>query len=205
MFGLVYMEGWQTNKNRLDLAKTLLDEAKKRNEKYPPLQNAYGLYWMHKGSLNQALQSFQAAVEGDPKFVEARINAGLLTLELPQVRHREGDVREGRRARAEELRRDDRPGRRAARPQRSRRRGGAVQEGAATSTPRAATPTTTSACSTRTSARTSRTTRTRSRRSAERRRLQAGQGLLHQFLEQAGRATPTRPRRRRTSRTATRS
>jgi len=80
VFGLVYMEGYQQNKNRLDLAKTLLDEANKRNPKYPPLQNAYGLYWMHKGSLNQALQSFQAAVEGDPKFVEARINAGLLTL-----------------------------------------------------------------------------------------------------------------------------
>ncbi len=80
VFGLVYMEGWKVNKNRLDLAKTLLDEANKRNPKFPPLQNAYGLYWMHKGSLNQALQSFQAAVEGDPKFVEARINAGLLTL-----------------------------------------------------------------------------------------------------------------------------
>jgi tetratricopeptide (TPR) repeat protein len=79
-FGLVWMEGWQQNKNRLDLAKTLLDEAKKRNEKYAPLQNAYGLYWMHKGSLNQALQSFTAAVEADPKFVEARINAGQLTL-----------------------------------------------------------------------------------------------------------------------------
>lgn len=79
-FGLVWMEGWQQNKNRLDLAKTLLDEAKKRNEKYAPLQNAYGLYWMHKGSLNQALQSFTAATEADPKFVEARINAGQLTL-----------------------------------------------------------------------------------------------------------------------------
>jgi tetratricopeptide (TPR) repeat protein len=80
VFGLVYMEGWQQNKNRLDLAKTLMDEAKKRNEKYPALQNAYGLYYMHRGSLNQALQAFQAAVEGDPKFVEARINAGLLNL-----------------------------------------------------------------------------------------------------------------------------
>lgn len=80
VFGLVYMEGYKVNKNRLDLAKTLLDEANKRNPKYPPLQNAYGLYWMRKGSLNQALQAFQAAVEGDPKFVEARINAGLLTL-----------------------------------------------------------------------------------------------------------------------------
>ena len=74
------MEGWQVNKNRLDLAKTLMDEANKRNPKYPPLLNAYGLYWMHKGSLNQALQSFEGAVAGDPKFFEAHINAGLLTL-----------------------------------------------------------------------------------------------------------------------------
>jgi tetratricopeptide (TPR) repeat protein len=74
VFGLVYMEGWKQNKNRLDLAKTLMDEAKKRNEKFP------ALYYMHKGSLNQALQAFEAAVAGDPKFVEARINAGLLTL-----------------------------------------------------------------------------------------------------------------------------
>ena len=82
VFGLIYMEGSQANKNRLDLAKTLLDEGNKRNPKYPPLLNAYGLYWMKKGSLNQALQSFQAAVEGDPKFVEARVNAGFLTLNV---------------------------------------------------------------------------------------------------------------------------
>jgi tetratricopeptide (TPR) repeat protein len=74
------MEGWQQNKNRLDLAKTLLDEAKKRNEKYAPLQNAYGLYWMHRGSLNEAAKSFAAAAELDPKVVEARVNAGLLTI-----------------------------------------------------------------------------------------------------------------------------
>lgn len=79
-YGLVYMEGWQANKNRLDLAKLLLDEAAKRNEKYAPLQNAYGLYYMHKGSLNQALQSFTAAVEADPRFVEARVNVGMITL-----------------------------------------------------------------------------------------------------------------------------
>jgi tetratricopeptide (TPR) repeat protein len=79
-YALLYMEGWASNKNRLLLAKLLLDEGKKRNEKYPPLLNAYGLYFMHRGSLNEALASFSAAVEGDPKFVEARINAGLLTL-----------------------------------------------------------------------------------------------------------------------------
>lgn len=80
VYGLVYMEGWQANKNRLDLAKLLLDEAKKRNEKYAALQNAYGLYYLHRASLNQALQAFTAAVEADPRFIEARVNVGLVTL-----------------------------------------------------------------------------------------------------------------------------
>ncbi len=80
LYGLIYMEGWQANKNRLDLAKLLLDEAKKRNEKYAPLQNAYGLYFMRRSSLNDALKHFMAAVEADPKFIEARINVGLTTL-----------------------------------------------------------------------------------------------------------------------------
>jgi len=79
-YGLLYMEGWQQNKNRLLLAKLLLDEGKKRNEKFPALLNAYGLYYMHRGALNEALASFSAAVQGDPKFAEARINAGQLTL-----------------------------------------------------------------------------------------------------------------------------
>lgn len=80
VYGLVYMEGYQKNKNRLDLAKLLLDEAKKRNEKYAPLQNAFGLYYMRRNALSLALQNFQAAVELDPKFIEARMNVGLITL-----------------------------------------------------------------------------------------------------------------------------
>jgi tetratricopeptide (TPR) repeat protein len=80
LYGLVYMEGFQKNKNRLDLAKLLLDEAKKRNEKYAPLQNAYGLYYMRRNALSEALQHFQLAVQEDPKFAEARMNVGLTTL-----------------------------------------------------------------------------------------------------------------------------
>ena len=80
VYGLVYMEGWQANKNRLDLAKLLLDEAKQCNDKYAPLHNAFGLYYMHRASLNLALQSFSTAVELDPKFVEARMNVGMITL-----------------------------------------------------------------------------------------------------------------------------
>lgn len=80
MYGLIYMEGWKSNKNRLDLAKLLLDEAKKRNESFAPLQNAYGLYYLHRSALSEALQHFTKAVELDGKFVEARMNVGLVTL-----------------------------------------------------------------------------------------------------------------------------
>jgi tetratricopeptide (TPR) repeat protein len=80
VYGLIYMEGFQKNKNRLDLARLLLDEGKKRVEKYAPLQNAYGLYFMHRSALSEALKHFQVAVELDPKFVEARMNVGLTTL-----------------------------------------------------------------------------------------------------------------------------
>jgi len=80
LYGLVYMEGRQKNKNRLDLAKLLLDEGKKRNEKFAPLQNAYGLYYLYRNNLRDALVSFQQAVELDPTFAEARMNVGLITL-----------------------------------------------------------------------------------------------------------------------------
>jgi tetratricopeptide (TPR) repeat protein len=85
-FGFVFMEGWQQNKNRLDLANTLLDEGKKRLDaganggKYAPLHNAYGLLYLHRGALNQALAEFQQAVTDDPRFVEARKNVGFVTL-----------------------------------------------------------------------------------------------------------------------------
>jgi tetratricopeptide (TPR) repeat protein len=79
-YALLYMEGYQINKNRLDLAKLMIDEGKKRNEKYAPLQNAIGLWYLHKGRLNEALAGFLGAVEADPKFVEARLNAGQLTV-----------------------------------------------------------------------------------------------------------------------------
>lgn len=80
VYGLVYMEGYEKNRNRLDLAKLLLDEAKKRDEKFAPLQNAYGLFYLHKNQQSEALQHFQAAVAADPKFVEAHMNVGLTTL-----------------------------------------------------------------------------------------------------------------------------
>jgi tetratricopeptide (TPR) repeat protein len=80
LYGLVYMEGRQKNKNRLDLAKLLLEEGAKRNEKYAPLENARGLYFLYRNNLTEALQHFMKAVELDTNFAEARMNVGLITL-----------------------------------------------------------------------------------------------------------------------------
>lgn len=80
LYGMLYMEGRQKNKNRLDLAKLLLDEGAKINEKYAPLQHAYGLYYLYRNNLTEALSRFQAAVDLDPKFVEARMNVGVIKL-----------------------------------------------------------------------------------------------------------------------------
>jgi len=80
LYALVFMEGRKKNKNRLDLAKLLMDEADKRNPNYAPLRNARGLLYLYRNNLGQALKQFQAAVQLDPKFVEARMNVGLITL-----------------------------------------------------------------------------------------------------------------------------
>jgi len=80
LYGMVYLEGRQKNKNRLDLAKLLLDEGAKINEKYAPLQHAYGMLNLYRNNLTEALSRFSQAVELDPKFVEARMNVGLITL-----------------------------------------------------------------------------------------------------------------------------
>ena len=80
LYGLLFMEGYEKNRSRLDLANLLLDEAKKRNAEYAPLYNARGLYHLHKNNLGEALKQFSRAVELDPLFIEARMNVGLITL-----------------------------------------------------------------------------------------------------------------------------
>ena len=80
VYGLVYMEGRQKNRNRLDLAKLLLEEGEKKNPKYAPLQHALGLLALSKNNLTDALARFQAAAELDPKLAEAHMNVGLIQL-----------------------------------------------------------------------------------------------------------------------------
>lgn len=80
LYALVYMEGFERNKSRLDLANLLLTEGAKRNDGYAPLWNARGLLELHKENVGRALSNFERAVQIDPKFVEARMNVGNIVL-----------------------------------------------------------------------------------------------------------------------------
>ena len=80
IYALVYMEGFERNKSRLDLAKLLLDEGEKRNKEFAPLHNARGLLQIKRKNLGLALKSFRRAVQIDSGFVEARMNVGNITL-----------------------------------------------------------------------------------------------------------------------------
>jgi len=80
LYGLFFLEGSKRNRSRLDLAKLLMDEGAKRNANYAPLHNARGLYHMRRGNLGLALKSFMKAVSMDPKFYEARMNVGNMSL-----------------------------------------------------------------------------------------------------------------------------
>jgi tetratricopeptide (TPR) repeat protein len=80
LYGLLYLEGSERNRNRLDLANLLLDEGAKRNDSYAPLYNARGLVQLKWNNLGEALANFQKAVALDGRFVEARLNVGNITL-----------------------------------------------------------------------------------------------------------------------------
>jgi len=80
LYSLLYQEGWERNKSRLDIAKLLLDEGEKYGANYAPLHNARGLLLLKRDNVSQALTSFRRAVELDPKFVEARMNVGNIVL-----------------------------------------------------------------------------------------------------------------------------
>jgi tetratricopeptide (TPR) repeat protein len=80
LYGLLYLEGSESNRNRLDLANLLLDEGVKRNDSFAPLYNAKGLLQLKWNNLGEALANFQKAVALDARFVEARLNVGNITL-----------------------------------------------------------------------------------------------------------------------------
>lgn len=94
IMALVYMEGADKNRNRLDLADLLLTEGKKRNDKYAPLWNAMGLLQMRRNNVAKALEDFRQAATLDPKLVEARMNVAQIVLSSRNYDEAETQFRE---------------------------------------------------------------------------------------------------------------
>jgi tetratricopeptide (TPR) repeat protein len=94
LYGLLYLEGSESNRNRLDLANLLLDEGAKRNDAFAPLYNAKGLLQLKWNNLGEALANFQKAVALDPQFVEARLNVGNITLGFRKYDEAEGQFQQ---------------------------------------------------------------------------------------------------------------
>ncbi len=94
VLALLYMEGADRNRNRLDLAQLLVDEGKKRDDKYAPLWNASGLLKMKRGAVALALADFRQAVALDPQNFEARMNAAQIVLSSRNYNEAETQFRE---------------------------------------------------------------------------------------------------------------
>lgn len=82
LLALLYMEGSEKNKSRLTIADLLLEKAEEQNDKFAPLWNARGLLLMRRENPASALQMFGRAIQLDPRFVEARLNAGNIVLDF---------------------------------------------------------------------------------------------------------------------------
>lgn len=93
IMALIFMEGFEKNKSRLDMANLLLEEGKKRNDKFAPLYNARGLYYLKKANVGKALEQFRQAVSLDGDFVEARMNLAQIVLSFRKYEEAEQNFR----------------------------------------------------------------------------------------------------------------
>ena len=77
---LLYYDLAGTDKSKLEMADTVITQAKAISDKYAPLWNASGLIALKKKNVTRALRDFRRAIELDPNFVEAHLNVGAITL-----------------------------------------------------------------------------------------------------------------------------
>jgi tetratricopeptide (TPR) repeat protein len=77
---LIYYDLAGSDRAKLDMADTVLTQAKRKNDKYAPIWNISGLVQLRKKNVTQALRAFRKAIELDPNMVAANMNIGAVTL-----------------------------------------------------------------------------------------------------------------------------
>jgi tetratricopeptide (TPR) repeat protein len=80
LLALIYYTIAENDRSKLDLAELVCKQAKEVNEGYPQIYNTLGLIKLRKRNVTGALGEFKTAVKWDPKYVEAQLNIGAITL-----------------------------------------------------------------------------------------------------------------------------
>jgi tetratricopeptide (TPR) repeat protein len=81
---------------KLDLARLVVTQGLRRNDRYPPFHNTAGLVAVALGKTNEAVKSFARARELDPRFFEAHFNHGAVLLSFRAFEEAEAAFRAAR-------------------------------------------------------------------------------------------------------------
>jgi tetratricopeptide (TPR) repeat protein len=84
----------RVNSQQLDLAALTCSQAIRKNPKYAPVHNTFGLIHVELGNINNAVQEFKAAAAIDPGFVEAQMNFAAVNLSFRGYKNAEEAYRQ---------------------------------------------------------------------------------------------------------------
>lgn len=80
LLALIYYTLAETDRSKLDLADLVCKQAKEVDDKYPEIYNVSGLIKLRRKNVTGALLEFKNAVQHNPKYIEANLNIGAITL-----------------------------------------------------------------------------------------------------------------------------
>ncbi|MSP59379.1 MAG: tetratricopeptide repeat protein [Myxococcales bacterium] len=89
LLAMVYFTTAESDRSKLDLAELVCKQAKEVNAEFPQIYNTLGLIKLKKKNVTGALGEFRKAAELDPKYVEAQLNIGAITLSARDYKNAE--------------------------------------------------------------------------------------------------------------------
>jgi tetratricopeptide (TPR) repeat protein len=92
----------RVNSQQLDFAALVCSQAIRKNAKYAPVHNTFGLIHVELGNINNAVQEFKVAAQLDPGFVEAQMNFAAVNLSFRGFENAETAYRQVLKARPDD-------------------------------------------------------------------------------------------------------
>jgi tetratricopeptide (TPR) repeat protein len=84
----------RVNAQQLEFAALVCSQGIRKNPKYAPVHNTFGLIQVELGNINNAVQEFKVATQLDPGFVEAQMNFAAVNLSFRGFENAEGAYRQ---------------------------------------------------------------------------------------------------------------